>query len=66
MKELLEGLYYYGQNSMKHDLPFNQWFESNKHLIDSAIEKYLKEQGKEIISSERLEMLENSFVNHPG
>lgn len=25
-----------------------------------------KLKGKELISSERLEMLENSFINHPG
>lgn len=72
MKELLKQIYIKGIKRYDHYVTqedhrsFEQWFESNKHLIDSAIEEYLESQGKESISSERLEMLENSFINHPG
>lgn len=60
MKELLKQIYIKGIKRYDHYITqedhrsFEQWYESNKHLIDSAIEQYLKEQGKCIIDKSKI------------
>ena len=55
MKELLESAFeagIFGDNDVSSNgefIAFELWYESNKDKIDSAIESYLKEQGKKIV-----------------
>ena len=58
MEELFADCFY------ESNLKFSQWWKDNQQNIDSAIEKYLQEQGKEIIESRRLEILRKSVSDY--
>ena len=67
MKELLENIYNEIQRTDDGRLmSFEQWYEQNQVNIDNAIELYLNLQGKSIVDTNRLDMLEDSFRNRPG
>lgn len=73
MKELLESFFNAGGEYSTDGMfdstkspTFEQWYEQNQVNIDNAIELYLNLQGKSIVDTNRLDMLEDSFINRPG
>lgn len=63
MKELFESAFYQGYRLCQEEsgltnlitpCEFHQWWDNNKSNIDSAIEQYLKEQGKCIIDKSKI------------
>lgn len=60
MKELFKQIYLKGIKRYDHYVTqedhrsFEQWYESNKHLIDSAITNYIVSQDHQIVSNETM------------